>query len=72
MVPNHSPFLVKLATVEQVFHPKHRSFVLAFLDLNAHTEQLLKRAVRTQLGSIRDGLVVELVDDLFMGQAFAS
>ena len=35
-------------------------------------EQVPKQTVRIQLGFIPDGLVVELVDDLFVGQALTS
>lgn len=72
MIANYSPFLVEFTVVEQVFQPQNRSFVPIFFDFDAHTEQLFEHTVRAQLGSIRNGLVVELVDDLFVGQAFTS
>ena len=66
MFAKFSPFLVEVATVEEVFQPQHRSFVPIPLDLDDHTEQLLEHV----LDSIHDGLVLEPVDHLFMGQAF--
>lgn len=67
MVVNYSPFFLKFATVEQVFQPQYRSFVPMFLDLYAHTEQLLERAVHSELSSKRNGLVIQLIDNLFVG-----
>lgn len=38
MYANCSPFLIKFATVEQVFQPEHGGFIPALLDLDAYAE----------------------------------
>lgn len=65
------PFLIKLTPINQIPQPRNRNLILIHLDPHTDPQRLREHARDAEVGVVRDRLVVEFVDDLFVRETFA-